>query len=38
VKNGETRVTHKDNTNEDGTVASIIMNANDLESFVLSAN
>jgi hypothetical protein len=38
VKNGETGVTHKDNTNEDGAVASIVMNANDLESFVLSAN
>jgi len=38
VKSGEIGVTHRDNTNEDGVVASIIMNANDLESFVVSAN
>ncbi len=38
AKNGETGVTHRDNTNEDGMVASIVMNVNDLESFVVSAN
>ncbi len=38
MKNGETGVTHRDNTNEDGMVASIVMNVNDLESFVVSAN
>jgi hypothetical protein len=32
VKNGEIGTTHKDDTNENGTVASIVMNANDLES------
>ncbi len=38
VKNGETGLTHRDNTNEDGVIASIVMNANDLENFVVSAN
>jgi hypothetical protein len=32
VKNGEIGVTHTNDANEDGVVASIVMNANELES------